>query len=102
MRAPLATKTPVASRSMATKAATPWGPAEVVEELTVSQRAGDKRFATVVQLLRDAKGEELVRFAYSTDGTARRGPVTLRGRDLDRFRAAVSEHPGIAAALGLG
>ena len=87
---------------MASKAATPWGPAEVVEELTVPQRAGDRRFATVVQLLRDKKGEELLRFAYSTDGTARRGPVTLRGRDLDRFRAAVSEHPGIAAALGLG
>ena len=86
---------------MASKAATPWGPAEIVEELTLSQRAGDRRFATVVQLLRDKRGEELVRFAYSTDGTARRGPVTLRGRDLDRFRAVVSEHPGIAAALGL-
>jgi hypothetical protein len=86
---------------MATKTATPWGPAEVVEELSVPQRAGDKRFTTLVQLLRDKKGEELVRFAYSSDGSARRGPVTLRGRDLARFRAAVAEHPGIAAALGL-
>jgi hypothetical protein len=86
---------------MAGKAATPWGSAEVVEELTVPQRAGDRRFATVVQLLRDRKGEEFVRFAYSTDGIARRGPVTLRERDLERFRAAVSEHPAIAAALGL-
>jgi hypothetical protein len=60
------------------KAATPWGQTEVVEELTVPQRAGEKRFATIVQLLADGKGEELVRFAYSTGGTARRGPVTLR------------------------
>jgi len=27
------------------KAATPWGAAELVEELTLAQRAGDKRFA---------------------------------------------------------
>lgn len=87
---------------MASKAATPWGSAEVVEELTVSQRAGDRRFATVVQLLRDKKGEEFLRFAYSTDGIARRGPVTLRERDLERLRAALLEHPAIASALGLG
>jgi hypothetical protein len=74
----------------------------VVEELSVPQRAGDQRFTTLVQLLRDKKGEEFVRFAYTTDGIARRGPVTMRERDLGRFRAAVSEHPGIAAALGLG
>lgn len=84
------------------KATTPWGPAEVLEELRVAQRAGERRFETIVQLLVDGKGEELVRFAYSTDGTARRGPVTLRGRDLERFRLAVGEHPRIAAALGLG
>jgi hypothetical protein len=87
---------------VASKVTTPWGPAEVIEELTVPQRAGDQRFTTLVQLLHDKKGEELVRFAYSNDGRNRRGPVTLRGRDLARFRAAVSEHPAIAAALGLG
>jgi hypothetical protein len=87
---------------MANKVTTPWGPAEVVEELSVPQRAGEQRFTTVVQLLRDKKGDELIRFAYSNDGRNRRGPVTLRGRDLVRFRAAVSEHPAIAAALGLG
>jgi hypothetical protein len=69
------------------KASTPWGASDVVEELTVPQRAGDKRFATIVQLLSDAKGEELVRFAYSTGGTARRGPslserVTSSGYDM--------------------
>jgi hypothetical protein len=84
------------------KASTPWGASEVVEELTVPQRAGEKRFATIVQLLSDAKGEELVRFAYSTGGTARRGPVTLRVRDLERLRSALDEHPGLARALALG
>jgi hypothetical protein len=84
------------------KTSTPWGSTEIVEQLTVPQRAGDKRFATVVQLLSDEKGDMLVRFAYSTDGTARRGPVTLRARDLERFRAALAEHPGLARALGLG
>jgi hypothetical protein len=83
------------------KATTPWGKTEVLEELTVPQRAGDKRFATVVQLLIDPKGEELVRFAYSTDGTARRGPVTLRARDLERLGAALAEHPGLARSLAL-
>jgi hypothetical protein len=84
------------------KASTPWGASEVVEELTVPQRAGEKRFATIVQLLSDTKGEELVRFAYSTGGTARRGPVTLRARDLERLRSALDEHPGLARALALG
>ena len=87
---------------MARKAATPWGRAEVIDALTVSQRAGDRRFATVVELLHDEKGQEFVRFAYSTDGSARRGPVTLRERDLERFRAALSEHPDLARALGVG
>lgn len=83
------------------KAATPWGPAELVEELTVRQQAGDRRFASIVQLLETAKGERLVRFAYSTDGTARRGPVTLRARDVARLRAALAQHPALAEALGM-
>ncbi len=82
------------------KAATAWGEATIVEEVTLPQRAGDKRFASVVQLLEDAKGERLVRFAYTTNGTARRGPVTLRARDLVRLRAALAAHPGLAEALG--
>jgi hypothetical protein len=82
-------------------AATPWGRAELVEELTLAQRAGEKRFASVVQLLQVPGGERLVRFAYTTGGTARRGPVTLRRRDLERLRAGLSERPGLAEALGL-
>jgi hypothetical protein len=83
-------------------AATPWGPAELLDELTLPQRAGDKRFASVVQLLVAPRGERLVRIAYSTDGTARRGPVTLRVRDLDRMRDALGEHPDLAEVLRLG
>jgi hypothetical protein len=83
------------------KAATPWGPAELVEELTLAQRAGDKRFASVVQLLEAKGGERLVRFAYTTGGSARRGPVTLRARDLERLRAGLAERPGLSEALGL-
>jgi hypothetical protein len=82
------------------KAATPWGPADLVEELTLPQRAGSRRFASRVQLLETAKGERLVRFAYSTDGSARRGPVTLRTRDIARLRAALAQHPALSAALG--
>ena len=86
---------------MSTKAATPWGHAAVLEELRVPQRAGERRFETIVQLLEDEKGGELVRFAYSTDGTVRRGPVTLRERDLERLRSQLSTRPRLAGALGL-
>ena len=85
----------------ARRVATPWGSAVVVEELTLPQRAGDKRFASLVQLLETEKGERLVRFAYSSGGTARRGPVTLRERDAVRLRVALSEHPAIAELLPL-
>lgn len=83
------------------KTETPWGRAELVEELTVRQQAGDRRFASVVQLLETERGERLVRFAYSTGGTRRRGPVTLRERDLARLRTALGQHPAISEALGL-
>ena len=83
------------------KAATPWGPAELVEELTLAQRAGEKRFSSVVQLLEAPGGERLVRVAYTTGGSARRGPVTLRGRDLDRLREGLAKRPALAEALGL-
>ncbi len=86
---------------MATRAATPWGPAELVEELTVSQQAGRKRFASKLQLLETAKGERLVRFSYSGPGGGVRGPVTLRERDIGRLRAALVQHPALAEALGI-
>jgi len=83
------------------RAATPWGAATLLEELKLSQQAGDKRFASLVQLLETRNGERLVRFAYATDGVARRGPVTLRLRDLERLRAALAKHPGLEEALRL-
>lgn len=88
-------------RSDAIRAATPWGTATLVEELRLPQQAGDKRFASLVQLLETGKGERLVRFAYATDSVARRGPVTLRVRDLERLRATLAKHPGLEEALRL-
>jgi hypothetical protein len=84
-----------------TTTATPWGKATLVEELKLDQRAGDRRFSSLVQLLETKSGEQLVRFAYSTGGAVRRGPVTLRERDLARLRDALAEYPGLSAALGL-
>jgi hypothetical protein len=85
----------------ATQAATPWGPATLLEELRLQQRAGERRFTSLVQLLETRDGERLVRFAYATDGVARRGPVTLRTRDLSRLRAVLAKHPGLEEALRL-
>ena len=87
---------------MANRTATPWGQAEIVEEAKVQQRAGGKTFASVVQLLETDKGEALVRIAYTTDGIARRGPVTLRPRDLERLRAGLGQGSALARALGWG
>ena len=81
------------------KVSTPWGPAELTEEVRLPQRAGAKRFASVVPVLEAANGERLVRFAYATDGTARRGPVTLRARDLERLREMLAERPELQALL---
>jgi hypothetical protein len=86
---------------MAARTATPWGGAEVVEQLTVRQQAGDRRFSSLVQLLETPSGERLVRFAYTSDGQARRGPVTFRARDLQRLRTQLAQHPALAEALGL-
>jgi hypothetical protein len=80
-------------------AATPWGQAELVEELIIRQQSGDKRFASIVQLLETRGGELLVRFAYSTEGTARRGPVTFRERDLERLRAGLAQRPRLQEVL---
>ena len=85
-----------------TKTATPWGPATLVERLAVPQRAGDKRFSSVVELLEDDARRAAVRFAYATGGAARRGPVTLRARDVERLHAALAKTPALAQALGLG
>jgi hypothetical protein len=84
----------------ATKTATPWGAATLVEGVTVQQRAGERRFASVVELLETEQGERLVRFAYSTAGVGRRGPVTLRARDVERLHAELAHSPALAKMLG--
>jgi hypothetical protein len=84
---------------MSANAATPWGAATVLEEVGLSQEADGKEFASVVQLLELAGGERLLRFAYSTDGRNRRGPVTLRARDIQQLRKALARKEGLAAAL---
>jgi hypothetical protein len=89
------------SSSKAPTAATPWGTAALLEEATIPQRVGDRRFSVVVQLLEATGGERLIRFAYTTDGAARRGPVTMRARDLERLRAALERAPVLKESLGL-
>jgi hypothetical protein len=83
------------------RAATPWGAAEIIDEVTVPQRVGDKRFTVIAQLLEARDGERLVRFAYATDGSARRGPVTMRARDIERLRAALERAPALGEVLRL-
>ena len=85
-----------------TKTTTPWGPATLVEKVALPQRAGDKQFSSIFELLEDQKGGRLVRIAYATGGAARRGPVTLRARDLARLRRALEKAPELAEALRLG
>ena len=84
------------------KAATPWGEALVVDRLALPQRVGEKRFSSVLELLETQRGEQLLRFSYSTDGIARRGPVTFRRRDLERLHAELERHPALRELLRLG
>ena len=79
---------------------TPWGKARAVEQVNVAQRAGERRFSTVVELLETEGGERLVRFAYTTDGSARRGPVTLRAKDVERMHRLLERTPELREALG--
>lgn len=85
-----------------TAVATPWGKAYVLERVAVQQRASDKRFSSLVELLELEKGERLVRLAYTTDGVVRRGPVTLRERDLDRLRQALAASEALSELLSPG
>jgi hypothetical protein len=84
------------------KSETPFGTATVVERVSIPQKAGDRRFQSVVELLETERGDRLVRVAYTTDGTVRRGPVTLRERDLARLRDALAKAPALADVLSGG
>jgi hypothetical protein len=81
---------------------TAFGQAELVEEVKIPQRVEGKSWTTHVQLLESKDGAWLVRFAYSTDGSARRGPVTFRGADLERLRKALEKKTRLRTALGFG
>ena len=86
-----------------TTVTTPWGKAESIEAVTVPQRSGDRRFTTRVELLETDGGERLVRFSDATDGAGRRGPVTLRERDLAKLRVALERAPALRRlVLGRG
>jgi hypothetical protein len=78
---------------------TAWGKGNVREQVEISQRAEGKEFATVIELLEGPDGASMVRFAYSTGGKVRRGPVTLRAPDLARLKKALAKKPALAAAL---
>jgi hypothetical protein len=84
---------------MKTTTTTPWGKAATVEQVSIAQRAGERRFATVVELLETADGERLVRFAYTTGGSVRRGPVTLRVKDLERMQKLLERTTGLREVL---
>lgn len=78
---------------------TPWGKATALEEVVIPQRTAERRFTTVVQLLETADGQQLVRFSYSTGDSVRRGPVTLRARDLERLQAGLVGAPTLRRVL---
>jgi hypothetical protein len=82
-----------------TKISTPFGAATLVERVSLPQKAGDKRFNSLVELLETDRGDRLIRIAYSTDGIVRRGPVTFRARDLERLRAALAKAPALSQVL---
>lgn len=72
----------------------------MVDEVVVAQDAEGKAFSSIVQLLEGSGGERFARFAYTTNGVARRGPVTLRVSDVEELHRALAEHPALAEALG--
>ena len=78
---------------------TAFGSAKVVEQINVKQTADGKSFATLVELLETEDGEALVRIAYSTDGVARRGPVTVRKADLRRVAKALERAPRLKEVI---
>jgi hypothetical protein len=80
-------------------ATTPFGRTRVLEEVTLPQQAGAKRFSSRVQLLEADDGQRLVRFSYVTGNAGRRGPVTLREVDLRRLWEKLERTPLLREAL---
>lgn len=90
------------TKTQRTVVTTPWGRAALVEQVELPQSAEGHEFGALVQLLETDDGESLVRFAYTTGGTARRGPVTLRSSDLTQLRRRLRGRKRLAALLRLG
>jgi hypothetical protein len=69
--------------------------------LTLPQRAGDRRFASVVELLETERGEQLVRFAYSTGGkrAARAAVERKRGRVVSIGEELQPHNPALTAPV---
>lgn len=80
---------------------TAFGKAVVVEKIEIPQKANGKSFGAIVELLESEDGD-LVRFAYATESTARRGPVAFRVKDLAKLRTELAKRPRLRAALGFG
>ena len=59
----------------------------------------DREIRSHLQLLELSSGELLLRVAYASDGRARRGPVTVRSRDLERLRTELESRPRLREAL---
>jgi len=79
---------------------TAFGNATLVEEIKIPQSVNGKKFTAHVQLLETDEGETLVRACYATDGIARRGPVTVRTKDLERLAKLLEKTPKLRAVLG--
>ena len=77
-----------------TATSTPWGPATLVERVTLPQRVGEKRFASLLELLEDRRGDRFVRVADDLS-EAQEGKRQAVFRDLRRIR------PGIVSAVCL-
>jgi hypothetical protein len=78
----------------------PWGRAELLEEVTVESARSDGRPVFVgVARLRDADGNELVRFFYRSSGRVGRGPLTLRAGERGELRSALAKSPELRALL---
>lgn len=78
---------------------TAFGNANVTEEIRLPQSANGKKFETRVQLLETEDGESLVRVCYTTDGIARRGPVTVRTADLKRLARLLEKTARLRAVI---
>ena len=92
----------MATNTSRTRIATPWGRTTLLEQVALPQSVGDKRFKSLFELLETEKGDQLIRIAYSTDGVVRRGPVTLRQKDIEKLHDALAKAPALADALGFG